>query len=91
MTCPICSANTEQITSAISAVNVVCPMCGEYEISSAVLATEQWQRLGLEERVDVLNKAKALAHPGAPPAITPSLIPADIEFIEQLCAASRGA
>ncbi len=87
MTCPVCSANTEQITSAISGVNVVCPMCGEYEISSAVLATEQWQRLEPEERVDVLNKAKASAHPGARSAITPYLVPADIELTEQLSTA----
>ncbi len=88
MSCPVCGANIEQITSTIDGMSIVCPMCGEYDISSSVLATEQWQRLELEERGDALNKAKASAQPGTRPVITPYLIAADIELAEQSVAIS---
>jgi predicted RNA-binding Zn-ribbon protein involved in translation (DUF1610 family) len=88
MSCPVCGANAEQITSTIDGVSIVCPMCGEYDISSSVLTTEQWQRLEPEERCDVLDEAKRSAQPGARPMITTNLIAADIELGEQSVAIS---
>ncbi len=63
-------------------------MCGEYDISSSVLTTEQWQRLEPEERGDVLDEAKRSARPGARPMITTNLIAADVELGEQSAAMS---
>ncbi len=88
MSCPVCGANAEQITSTIDGVSIVCPMCGEYDISSSVLTTEQWQRLEPEERCDLLDEAKRSAQPGARPMITINLIAADIELGEQSVAIS---
>ncbi len=88
MSCPVCGANAEQITSTIDGVSIVCPMCGEYDISSSVLTTEQWQRLEPEERCDVLDEAKRSAQPGARPVITTNLIAADIELGGQSVAIS---
>jgi len=50
MSCPVCGANPEQIMSTTDGVSIVCPMCGEYDVASSVLATEQLQRLEPEER-----------------------------------------
>jgi hypothetical protein len=88
MNCPICGTNAEQITGAIDGVSIVCPMCGVYDVSSSVLATEQLQRLEPEKRGGVLNKAKRSAQPGARPMITTYLLAADIEFGEQSVARS---
>ena len=89
MNCPVCGANAEQIMSATDGVSIVCPMCGEYDVSSSVLATEQLQRLEPEERANALNKAKRSALPGARPMITTNLIAADIELGEQSAAISN--
>jgi hypothetical protein len=83
MNCPVCGANAEQIMSTTDGVSIVCPMCGEYDVSSSVLATEQLQRLEPEERGNALNKAKRSALPGDRPMITTNLIAADIELGEQ--------
>ena len=88
MSCPVCGTDAEQITSTSDGVNIICPMCGEYDISSSVLTTEQRQRLEPEERCDALNKAKCSAQPGARPMITAYLIAADLEFSEQSAAIS---
>jgi uncharacterized Zn finger protein (UPF0148 family) len=89
MTCPVCGANTEQITGTIDGVSIVCPMCGEYDVSSSVLAAEQLQRLEPEERGDALNKAKHWARPGTRPMITTYLLAAYIELGEQSSAISN--
>ena len=70
MNCPVCDANTEQISTTMDGVSVVCPTCGEYDISNAVLAAEQWRGLEAEERCDVLDEAKRSARPGVRPVIT---------------------
>jgi hypothetical protein len=86
MNCPVCDANAEQIASTIHGMSIACPTCGEYDISSSVLA-EDWQRLEPEERCDVLDEAKRLAQPGARPMITSNLV-AHIEISEQSAAIS---
>ncbi len=86
MNCPVCGANAEHIMSTIDGVSVACPMCGEYNVSSSVLATEQLQRLEPEKRGDVLDKAKRCAQQGARPTITTYLLAANIELGER----SRG-
>jgi predicted RNA-binding Zn-ribbon protein involved in translation (DUF1610 family) len=83
MTCAICGANAEQITSTVYGMKIVCPMCGEYGITRSVLGMEQWQSLASQERCEALNRAKASARPGACPMITTNLISADIEPAEQ--------
>jgi hypothetical protein len=79
MNCPVCGANAEYIISTIDGVSIACPMCGEYDVASSVLATEQLQRLELEERSHALNKAKRCAQPGVRPMITTSLLAAHIQ------------
>ena len=74
MNCPVCGASAEQIPATIDGVSIVCPECGEYDVSSSIIATGQWQRLEPEERGDTLNKAKRSALPGARPMITPYLL-----------------
>jgi hypothetical protein len=88
MTCLVCGANAEHITSTIYGTNVVCPTCGEYGITGSVLAMDQWQALESQERNDALNKAKASARPGACPMITSNLLVADAELGEQSTAIS---
>jgi hypothetical protein len=74
MNCPVCGANTEEISSTAEGLSIVCSTCGEYDISSAVLGAEQWQRLELEQRCDVLDEAKRSAQPNAHPVIAASLL-----------------
>jgi hypothetical protein len=88
MNCPVCGTSAEQIISTIDGVSIACPMCGEYDVASSVLATEQLQRLEPEERSDVLNKAKRCAQPGARPVITTYLLATDIELGEPSTALS---
>jgi hypothetical protein len=64
MDCPVCTANAEQIVTAIEGMGIICPTCGEYEVSSSVLAAEDWQRLDPDERCDVLDDAKRSGQPG---------------------------
>lgn len=79
MNCLVCGANAEQTSTTMAGMTIVCPTCGEYDISSAVLATDKWQRFGPEERLDVLDEAKQSVQPGAArPMITMNLIAADI-------------
>ena len=88
MNCPVCGANAERIMSTSEGVTIACPMCGKYDVSSSVLATEQLQRLEPEARGEALSKAKRCALPGARPTITTNLLAADIELGEQSVATS---
>jgi hypothetical protein len=74
MNCPICGASAEQIPTTNNGVIIVCRMCGEYDVSSSVIATGQWQRLEPEERRNALNMAKRSARPGARPMIRTYLL-----------------
>jgi len=58
MECPVCGTNSEELPTTINGITVLCPTCGKYDVSSAVIATGQLQRLEPEQRRDVLNKAK---------------------------------
>ena len=74
MNCPVCGANAEQIATTVESVSILCPVCGEYDVSSSVIATGQLQGLEPKERGAALNKAKRSAQPGARPVITPYLL-----------------
>jgi hypothetical protein len=74
MICPICGANAEQIPTTIDRLSIVYPLCGEYVVASAVVATGRLQKLEREQRGDVLDHAKLSAHPGARPLITSYLL-----------------
>jgi len=79
MDCPICTANAEQIVTAIDGMGIICPACGEYDVSSSVLAAEDWQRLDPDERFDVLDDGKRSGQQGARPTITNDLLAAYME------------
>jgi hypothetical protein len=83
MDCPVCNANAEQITTAIDGMGIICPTCGEYDVSSSVLAAEDWQRLDPDERCDVLNDAKRSGQAGVRPTITNDLLAAYMEPTEE--------
>jgi predicted amidophosphoribosyltransferase len=83
MDCPVCTANAEQIAAAIDGMGIICPTCGEYEVSSAVLAAEDWQRLDPDERCDVLDNAKRSGQPDVRPMITNDLLAAYMEAREE--------
>jgi predicted RNA-binding Zn-ribbon protein involved in translation (DUF1610 family) len=74
MDCPICGASAQQIPIANDGLSISCPMCGEYDVARAVVATRQLQELEPEQRRDVLDKAKRSAQPGARPLISPFLL-----------------
>jgi hypothetical protein len=74
MDCPICGAVAEQIQTTIPVVTIICPMCGEFDVASSVIATGQLKKLELDQRSDVLDKARRSAQPGARPVITPYLL-----------------
>src|SRR5258707_7671 len=74
MDCPICGAIAEQIRTTIASVTIICPMCGEFDVASSVMATGQLQKLEPDQRGDVLDKARRSAQPGARPVITPYLL-----------------
>jgi hypothetical protein len=73
MDCPICGAVAE-IAATIHGLSVACPMCGEFDVTSSVIASGQLQGLAPEERADVLDKAQRSAQPGSRPMITPYLL-----------------
>jgi hypothetical protein len=83
MDCPVCTANAEQIVTAIDGMGIICPTCGEYDVSSSVLAAEDWQRLDPDERCGVLADAKSSGQPGVRPAITNDLLAAYIGHAEE--------
>ena len=74
MRCPICGAIAEQTQATIEGVGIVCPTCGEYEVSSSVLIAEQLQGLEPEQRRIVLEKAKRSVSQGVRPVIMSYLL-----------------
>src|SRR6266404_3438334 len=70
MDCPICGAIAEQTRTTIGDVTIICPMCGEFDVESSVMATAQLQKLEPDQRGDVLDKARRSAEPGVRPLIT---------------------
>jgi len=88
MNCPICGTNADHIVPTIEGVSIACPICGEYDVASSVLATEQLQRLEPEERSHALNKAKRCAQLGARPMITTYLLATNLELGEPSAALS---
>jgi hypothetical protein len=74
MECPICGAIAERIATTIDSVGIACPMCGEFDVASSVVASGQLQGLALHERSDVLGRAQRSAEPGGRPLITPYLL-----------------
>jgi hypothetical protein len=74
MECLVCGADAEQIEATIGRMGVVCPVCGEYDVESAIIAAGQLRRLEPKQRRDVLDKAKRSAQPGARPLIRPYLL-----------------
>jgi hypothetical protein len=69
MNCPVCGADANDVTATADNTSVVCAACGEYEISSSVLAGEQWLSLEAKERRDLLDDARRSAEPGMRPVI----------------------
>jgi hypothetical protein len=74
MECPICGAHAEKIATAIGSVSIACPMCGEFDIASSVMATGQLRSLKPEQLSDVFRQAQRSAEPGARPMITSYLV-----------------
>jgi hypothetical protein len=75
MNCPVCGANAHQIpTTTAGIMCIACSTCGEYDVSTSVIATGQLQNLEPEQRRDVLDKGKRSAQPGARPMITTYLL-----------------
>jgi hypothetical protein len=72
--CLICGADAEQISTTGDVVGIVCPMCGEYDVSGSVIASGQLRRIPQDERSDVLDKARRSVPPGGRPMITPYLL-----------------
>jgi hypothetical protein len=70
MDCPICGVVAERIATTIDRVSIACPIDGEFDVASSVIASGQLQGLALEERLDLLDKARRSAEPGARPMIT---------------------
>ena len=74
MDCPICGAVAERSATAIDGLSIACPMCGEFDVASSIIASGQLRGLAPEERADVLGRARRSAEPGARPMITPYLL-----------------
>ena len=74
MDCPICGATAQRIATAIDSVGIACPMCGEFDVASSVIASGQLQGLAPEERAHVLGRAQRSAEPGTRPMISPYLL-----------------
>lgn len=74
MECFVCGANAEKIATTIEAVSIVCPVCGEYDVSSSAIAAGQMEKLEPEQRRDALVEAKRSAQPGTRPMIDTYLL-----------------
>jgi hypothetical protein len=74
MECAVCSADAKQIPSGVGRIGIVCRVCGEYDVETAVIATRQWRTAESEQRRDILEKAKRSAQPGTRPLIRPYLL-----------------
>jgi hypothetical protein len=69
MECLVCGADAEQIQSGVGRIGIVCRVCGEYDVETAVVAAGQWRTLEPEQRRDILDKAKRSAQQGTRPLI----------------------
>jgi predicted RNA-binding Zn-ribbon protein involved in translation (DUF1610 family) len=74
MKCFVCGANAEKIATTIDAVSIVCPVCGEYDVSGSAIATGQMEKLEPEQRRDALVQAKRSVQPGTRPMINTYLL-----------------
>jgi predicted RNA-binding Zn-ribbon protein involved in translation (DUF1610 family) len=74
MKCFVCGANAEKIATTVDAVSIVCPVCGEYDVSSSAIATGQMEKLEPQQRRDALLQAKRSAQPGTRPMINTYLL-----------------
>jgi len=74
MDCPICGAIAEQIWTTIAGVTIICPMCGEFDVASSVMATGQLQKLEPDQRGDVLTKRGVRRSRALALVITPYLL-----------------
>jgi hypothetical protein len=86
MNCPVCFANSGQIATTIDGTGIICPTCGEYDVSNSVLAAEEWQRLYPVERSYVLEEAKRAkrsAQPATRQMITNDLLATYMQAGEQ--------
>jgi hypothetical protein len=74
MQCHVCGGNAEQANRTTNGMTIVCPTCGEYDVSSSVIATGQLRKLEPARRRDVLEQAKRTTEPGVRPVITTYLL-----------------
>jgi hypothetical protein len=74
MDCVVCGADAEQIPSGVGRIGIVCRVCGEYDVETAVIAAGQWRSLEPEQRRDILDEAKRSAQPGTRPLIQSYLL-----------------
>jgi hypothetical protein len=74
MECLVCGTDAEQIPSGVGRIDIVCRVCGEYDVETAVLAAGQWRTLEPEQRRDILDKAKRSAQEGTRPLIRSYLL-----------------
>jgi hypothetical protein len=70
MQCPVCQADSTDITPSkdCGVVAMRCEGCGEYEVAEEAL--HGLQRRGLESRKEALAKAKRFARLGTRPCIS---------------------
>jgi len=73
MDCPVCSPDPEAIPSTID-LRVLCPTCGNYDVSSTVISTAQLQSLEPNQRREILDRAKRATPPGERPIIKTHLL-----------------
>jgi hypothetical protein len=64
MDCPICGAVAETSRTQFDSVSIACPICGEFDVASSVIASGQLQGLALEERADVLGRGATFGGAG---------------------------
>ena len=74
MKCFVCGAKAQKIAATIDAMGIVCPVCGEYDVSSSAIVTGQMEKLEPEQRRDALVQAKRSAQPGTRPIINTYLL-----------------
>lgn len=70
MDCPICGAIAAHISTALHYVGFTCPLCGDFNVATSVLASGQLQTLPIERRGEVLGMARRAAAPRERPMIT---------------------
>jgi hypothetical protein len=67
MECLVCGADAEQIPSGVGRIGIVCWVCGEYDVETAVVAAGQWRTLEPEQRRHILDEAKRFGPAGHSP------------------------